>query len=1690
MKHLNLLYAHKKLLAFVIIILHNGIVYSQNPVSSFTVNDTAGCAPLSIQFTNTSSNATNYFWNFGNGNTSTLPNPSITFTVLGSYTISLIAYNSNSGLSDTLVINNFVSVVSPPVADFNASVTSVCMNNGTVSFTNNSVNSVSWVWDFGDGGSSTAQNPVHNYTVPGIYTVKLIATNIYNCNNIEVKNAYITVHDKPSASFTASPTMICDSNETISFQTSTPGITNWFWDFGDGNTSTLQNPTHIYGATGSFDVSLVVTNSNGCMDTIIKNSYINIISAPPVSFTTSTVNTCTSTDINFTNTTPNTTTWNWDFGNGITSTIENPVINYFSAGNYTVTLTTTNNLGCTQTLTLNNYITVNAGPVANFNVSNNIACGPLTVQFTNLSSANATSWLWEFGDGSTSTLQSPIHTYTAGGIYSVTLHAFSANGCEHIYVRNNIINVQSPVANFSATPITGCNPLTVNFTDSSSGNITQWQWDFGNGNTSTQQNPAVTYNATGNYTITLIVTNTAGCKDTLTKNNYVQVVNGQTNYTPPPPTYVCFPYTANFSDPTTGSNAWQWDFGDGNTSTQQNPSHNYTSPGVYTVNLVTQMAGGCVQTFSPYAVYHVMGVEPQFNFTVSPGLCEPYTVTFTSNAPGASSYLWNFGNGDSSTQMNPVYQYQTPGDYTVTLTVYSPGPGSVSGNGSQFCTSTSTQTVTVGVSNPINVNSTNACLNDTVFFTCSLSGMASYLWNFKDGNFSTLQNPGYLYTVAGNYSVSLTVTDSVGCSKTFTINPVLKVQVPVANFIINSNTTGCDSLTVSFTNTSQNATSYLWNFGNGVTSVQTNPVHTYTSPGTYTVTLYAFRGNCQNIKVMSQVFTVSSPAPAFTVSQSSNCIPFTASFTSQFQGAVSWLWDFGDGNTSTLENPVHNYTSSPTSGVTLTVTDTNGCSGTITQPLNYFNANFSASLTTGCVPFTTQFTPVINSANSYLWNFGDGNFSTQPNPVHTFVSGGVFDITLIVNSANCTDTITYPMYITVSEPEAEFYSPTVSACAPTLVNFIDQSVDAVAWYWDFGDGSSSTGQNPSHIYNVAGYYTITQIVTSALGCKDTLVKVDYIAIPGPVSSFNVTPFTSCGSLTATFIDSSYNASSWSWSFGDGNTSSQQNPVHTYSNVGSYTATLVTQDSLGCTSYYVFPQQLVVNPLPVAAGVSDGNSGCDPFTVSFTDQSADHISVQWHFGNGDTSSLNNPTYIYTTPGVYQPFVVAINQFQCTDTAFMAQPVTVSATPVPDFITNQSWGCPPFSPAILNTSSQINGATYYWDFGNGITSTSAVPVVTLSDPGFYNVTLIVTNASGCTDTIIKPAFVKVADEVPPPVSDILAVSVLSNNQVSIKYSLNPAPDLLHYILYRKNNITGIFDTLQILPPAMLTAFNFDSVTIDSGLNTLDNVYTYKLQTVDSCSYTIGLDSLTAHSTINVTAKEQSQNIAVSWTPYEGCPVNTYEIYRTEISTGTSQYLTAVPDSVLNYLDTTASCPIEFSYKIIGTNLCGNPLNSHSDTSNAVPEDILSDQQVEVVRGTVVSNKLVLCEWLPPVIAPDKVAYYNIYRSDNSSNFKLITSVPAGVHEYLDYDALVDSDYYYYKIEIINKCGVTTTPGNFASSILLKAERNGYDNNILNWTPYVGWDSAGVDYYTIERQDSYGNWILLKTVDGNTQDFIDQF
>ena len=292
---------------------------------------------------------------------------------------------------------------------------------------------------------------------------------------------------------------------------------------------------------------------------------------------------------------------------------------------------------------------------------------------------------------------------------------------------------------------------------------------------------------------------------------------------------------------------------------------------------------------------------------------------------------------------------------------------------------------------------------------------------------------------------------------------------------------------------------------------------------------------------------------------------------------------------------------------------------------------------------------------------------------------------------------------------------------------------------------------------------------------------------------------------------------------------------------------------------------------------------------------------------------------------------------------------------------------------------------------------------------------------------------------------------------------------------------FVPIYTMPNFQNTNLSLTSEYTDGGLNTLQNTYTYKVQAVDTCGNSTPLGLLNAHTTINISSMQSGTYIRVNWTAYGGCPISSYELYRSEPGEPFNYLATLSKDS-LSFLDTTFICPWPYAYRVIATDLCGNTYTSSSDTSITIPINILEGQVVDVVRSTIIENKSVLTEWRQPEVHPEKIKQYDIYRSTDNVNFYFEESVPKLQTDFMDYNVDVQIQHYYYKILVVNTCSTAEDLSGITSTILLKGEMDEGHQVFLNWSPYEGWDN-GVEYYIIEKKDADGNWQLLKQVDGNT-------
>lgn len=648
-------------------------IYPQ-PTASF--NPTfPPCSP-NYTFNNTStvtSGSMTYQWDFGDpvavNDTSIVTSPSYTYTP-GSYTVTLIA-TSSGGCADT--VTQVVNPGNGGLAAFNAP--QVCVGQPTV-FTDQSTNPTAWSWQFGDpavtNDSSNVQNPTYTYPAAGSYVVTLTAGTSPCPSTITTT---VVVSPLPTAQYIYN--QVC-GGQTVNF-TSTSTIPNsdtistYAWSFGDpgsggNNTSALQNPSHTFSTTGSFTVTLTVTSTNGCTST--TQQTINVGPSPVAQFTATTV--CTNTPMQFTNSSQNSTNYLWNFGVTTTladtSNLANPTYTYMSVGTYTVTLTAEPASNCFDTAQL--VVTVAPGPNVAFAAP--AVCETFMSSFTDLSTittGNITNWSWNFGVASstadTSNLQNPTFTYPGSGQYNVTLTCTSNNGCTTTFTQTVTVNAP-PTANFSSNVV--CIGSATQFTDLStagSGNLTVWGWDFGDGSPlGSGQNPTHIYGNDSTYNVTVIVQNSNGCFDTITLQATTApqpVVNFDSDlYTG------CPPLCVNFSDSTTIASGaitgWLWDFGDQQSSTQQNPNHCFTDLGTYTVSLTTTSNNGCVQTYvfnNMITVYPVP--DAQFSATPQITTVSQTNVDFTDLSIGNPvTWSWSFGTGDpadTSNIQNPSFQY-------------------------------------------------------------------------------------------------------------------------------------------------------------------------------------------------------------------------------------------------------------------------------------------------------------------------------------------------------------------------------------------------------------------------------------------------------------------------------------------------------------------------------------------------------------------------------------------------------------------------------------------------------------------------------------------------------------------------------------------------------------------------------------------------------------------------------------------------------------------------------------------------------------------------------------------------------------------------------------------------------------------------------------------------------------------------
>lgn len=746
-----------------------------------------------------------------------------------------------------------------------------------------------------------------------------------------------------------------------------------------------------------------------------------------------------------------------------------------------------------------------------------------------------------------------------------------------------------------------------------------------------------------------------------------------------------------------------------------------------------------------------------FNFTDNSTVPAPYII---------NGWLWDFGDGNTSTAQNPSYTYATTGNFNVTFTAYS----------DLGCGSSTTFPVTVNSIPVAAFSSDVVCANSPTSLTDQSTDASGTVdtWNWdilNDVSIDyTTQNPQHTFTSGGTYNVALTVESSNGCVSPPIVNTVDVNYTPNPGFISDSVCVGLPStLTDTSLVTNSTISAWNWQFGDGNTGTGNPATNVYPTPGDFTAQLDVTSAVGCTASVTRNVYVRALPVADFSITEACYYDAVTTNNLSTIDaGTMTYSWDFGDASALDANtSPSHNYASAGVYTVGLTATSNFGCVNSITMPVNVYDkpiADFSVAnvcLNNASIFNENSTIPmVINNdvINGWQWDIAnDGSFEyTTQNPQHTFPQEGGFNATLIATTAfGCKDTVNMPIDVWPL-PQVDFSF--VDLCLNDITNFTDLSTISNTfttnsnslYNWSFGDGISGTGATPTHVYGNYGDYDVDLQVTSNNGCVNNLTKpLNIRPLPAPdFSSTSVcvnTPPTSFTDLTTIPVGS---IDQLDWDFGDGNMGTGTSPTNTYGASGIYNTQLTATSLFGCVNSITKP--VIVYEKPTALFTSDETQACNPGTINFTDLSYSNSTTidawQWNFYNGTNSNGQNPSVSYVndseSPEFFDVELIATNSFGCNDTVYVSDYITI--IPQPEAIFS-------FSPTLLTinesetefSNQSINSDEYLWDFGDD-SGTSNEFEPTHEYPGIpetYTAQLIAYNyGQFCSDTVIATVVVQ--------------------------------------------------------------------------------------------------------------------------------------------------------------------------------------------------------------------------------------------------------------------------------------------------------------------------------------------------------------
>jgi gliding motility-associated-like protein len=909
------------------------------PPIDFTATNTVACKPpLNVTFQDASATPqTKWEWDFGDGSTGTGSPTSHLYNAAGTFNVTA-TFTDATGCQAKITKPSVVTIESPTVK--NNSVPA----GGCVPYTYNPTATVtspdgiaSYLWDFGDGTTSTQANPSHIYNNTGKYDIKLTITTNGGCTVTTTDVEGVKVGTPPATQFTIPIKDVCAS-QAVSFTDLTPPpVDEWLWDFGDGSNSKDRNPIHTYLDSGTFNVKLTAFN-NRCGVTV-GGQAVHI--KPPIAKFGHTI-TCGALNVAFrdsskTDPSYGPVSYSWTFGNPAegNSTLQNPTFTFSQYTAYPVTLSVTNG-SCTHTFTDSVRLIKER---ADFTVDPQV-CRNLAFNVSSTNSKYITKYEWSVDGGPWTpggkTLSTSIATF---GQHTLGLVITDINGCTDTVVKNNVVTVVGPVANFTATAPGGCKNASITFNDNSTPSgispLNKWTFDYGNGTTQSFTSKPFTYvyPDTGSFIPQLTVQDAMGCTDSYKLPDTIYISTLVTSFTSDYDT-ICPTSQVQFTDESIGEGlTYQWYFGNGGTSTLKDPLFSYGGNNAqYDVKLVITDRGGCKDSLTRPGYITTLKPVPAFDIEDTLTICPPIETKFTFRGSYYESFEWDFGDGSSSTLLNPTHFYNAYADYKPQLILTGFG-------GCKDSVSATVHVYDPGTVTTLNYSPLDACNELMVNFNIVTIPNMKFALHFGDGTMDSSMAATYqhFYGSPAFYTPAIQYTDKQGCIAGVN-GPTIKVIGAEPFFGVDRNKF-CDSGVVYFTNYTignDPVVTRTWDFGDGsATTSVTDPVHNFQQPGLYSVSQSVTTQQGCSKTIYDTIRVYRTPDP-YIAGDSIGCLNETLDLQGMLavpDTAITWKWTLNNNINLPTPNVSLNFNKSGNYTVYLQATNLLGCTDTARKDL-------------------------------------------------------------------------------------------------------------------------------------------------------------------------------------------------------------------------------------------------------------------------------------------------------------------------------------------------------------------------------------------------------------------------------------------------------------------------------------------------------------------------------------------------------------------------------------------------------------------------------------------------------------------------------------------------------------------------------------------------------------------------------------